>query len=76
VVLELEEAFAGGVCRCRHCGAIQTVPAHYKHKNVAAAKKKQGRTLYSKRTSREDAVPSTGLSGSTRAGRCKQWIII
>lgn len=60
-VLEMDEAFAGGVCRCRHCGAIQTVPVHHKHRNVAAAKKKQGRTLYSKRASREDAIPSSGL---------------
>lgn len=25
--LEVDDAFAGGVCRCRHCGTIQTVPA-------------------------------------------------
>jgi hypothetical protein len=25
-VLSVDEAFAGGVCRCRHCGTIQTVP--------------------------------------------------
>ena len=25
--LEIDDAFAGGVCRCRHCGTIQTVPA-------------------------------------------------
>lgn len=24
--LEVDDAFAGGVCRCRHCGTIQTVP--------------------------------------------------
>ena len=28
--LEMDEAFAGGVCRCQHCGTIQTVPAHLK----------------------------------------------
>ena len=26
-VLHVDDAFAGGVCRCRHCGTIQTVPA-------------------------------------------------
>ena len=26
-VLSVDDAFAGGVCRCRHCGAIQSVPA-------------------------------------------------
>jgi len=24
--LEVDDAFAGGVCRCQHCGTIQTVP--------------------------------------------------
>src|SRR3954452_8031173 len=28
--LEMDEAFAGGVCRCQHCGTIQTVPANLK----------------------------------------------
>jgi hypothetical protein len=26
-VLTIDEGFAGGVCRCQHCGTIQTVPA-------------------------------------------------
>jgi len=25
--LSIDDAFAGGVCRCQHCGTIQTVPA-------------------------------------------------
>jgi len=29
-VLTIDDAFAGGVCRCRHCGTIQTVPKHLK----------------------------------------------
>jgi hypothetical protein len=29
-VLTIDDAFAGGVCRCQHCGTIQTVPAHFK----------------------------------------------
>ena len=28
--LEIDDAFAGGVCRCQHCGTIQTVPASLK----------------------------------------------
>jgi hypothetical protein len=28
--LLLDDAFAGGVCRCQHCGAIQKVPANAK----------------------------------------------
>ncbi len=26
-LLTIDEAFAGGVCRCQHCGTIQTVPS-------------------------------------------------
>lgn len=29
-VLTVDDAFAGGVCRCQFCGTIQTVPAHLK----------------------------------------------
>src|SRR5205823_976005 len=32
--LSIDEAFAGGVCRCQFCGTIQTVP---KHLSAAAA---------------------------------------
>ena len=28
--LALDDAFAGGVCRCQKCGAIQTVPSQPK----------------------------------------------
>jgi hypothetical protein len=27
-VLSIDDAFAGGVCRCQHCGTIKTVPSH------------------------------------------------
>src|SRR3954468_17684813 len=29
-VLQIDDAFAGGVCRCKFCGAIQTVPKRFK----------------------------------------------
>jgi hypothetical protein len=28
-LLSMDDAFAGGVCRCQHCGAIQTVPRRH-----------------------------------------------
>jgi Tfp pilus assembly protein FimV len=28
--LSIDDAFAGGVCRCQYCGTIQTVPKHLK----------------------------------------------
>jgi hypothetical protein len=30
-LLQIDDAFAGGVCRCRHCGTIQTVPKRLKN---------------------------------------------
>jgi hypothetical protein len=36
-LLQIDDAFAGGVCRCRHCGTIQTVPKHLKNSNGDAA---------------------------------------
>jgi hypothetical protein len=36
-VLSIDDAFAGGVCRCQHCGTIQTVPSRLKAGAVAGA---------------------------------------
>jgi len=33
--LEMDDAFAGGVCRCMYCGTIQTVPSHLKRAGTA-----------------------------------------
>ncbi len=57
-VLEIDDAFAGGVCRCQTCGAIQTVPSRLKQ--VAASGKAGPKTLYT-RPARGEAVPSSGL---------------
>ena len=35
--LEMDDAFAGGVCRCQYCGTIQTVPSLSKLKQRQAA---------------------------------------
>src|SRR5260221_2661179 len=37
--LSIDEAFAGGVCRCQHCGTIQAVPKHMKEAAAPAASK-------------------------------------
>jgi hypothetical protein len=34
-VLQIDDAFAGGVCRCQYCGTIQTVPASLKQASRA-----------------------------------------
>jgi hypothetical protein len=76
-LLQIDEAFAGGVCRCRHCGTIQTVPKHLKNANGEAAESvaaaaateavgsgKAAKTLYQKKRSVSDpggAGSGTGL---------------
>jgi hypothetical protein len=58
--LEVDDAFAGGVCRCRHCGAIQTVPAHLKKSGGASdVAPKPGRTLFTRTAKREAASAAT-----------------
>ena len=54
-VLEIDDAFAGGVCRCQHCGTIQTVPAQNKSKARIGAPLVQ-KALYEKNKSRKDAA--------------------
>ncbi len=73
-VLTMDDAFAGGVCRCQHCGTIQTVP---KQVRPGAASPKPGgptpkgpKTLYSTAAKVQgsgldelgDIVASSGLS--------------
>jgi hypothetical protein len=74
-LLSIDDAFAGGVCRCQHCGTIQTVPSKKKNgATTAGLGVKASKTLYQKRA-REvsagtgldelaEAVTSSGLSGS------------
>ncbi len=38
-LLEMDEAFAGGVCRCQYCGTIQTVPSKKKSKTTSSTSK-------------------------------------
>src|SRR5688572_13762507 len=58
--LEMDDAFAGGVCRCQYCGTIQTVPSHLKKKGnlpqPAGAK-----TLYQSHPSSPGPGTGTGL---------------
>lgn len=82
-ILTIDEAFAGGVCRCQHCGTIQTVPAAHKPaggpvpKPTAASKtlfQGQDRSRLGAATGTDlaelaDAVASSGLSGSGLANR-------
>jgi len=58
-VLEIDDGFAGGACRCLNCGTIQTVPLHLKgggstpanESEAAARKLPQSKTLYESKKS-------------------------
>ena len=45
-VLSIDDAFAGGVCRCQFCGTIQTVPAKGSAQKTAASGIKGSKTLF------------------------------
>lgn len=60
--LEMDDAFAGGVCRCQYCGTIQTVPSHLKHAaRGAAVGAAGGKALYSTKAAAGAGLPSSGL---------------
>lgn len=67
-LLQIDDAFAGGVCRCRYCGTIQTVPKHLRDSNgdgsgvmAVAAGAKAPKTLYQKKSASTDPGSGTGL---------------
>jgi hypothetical protein len=83
-ILTIDEAFVGGVCRCQHCGTIQTVPATTRGRNgppqgnaisgQALGGSRQGATRDkpAQGTGLEDLadiVASSGLAGSGLSSR-------
>lgn len=61
--LEMDEAFAGGVCRCQYCGTIQTVPSKLKSKSSSSGTSKKA--LYKKSGTRSSngTTPPGGGTG-------------
>lgn len=64
--LTIDDAFAGGVCRCQHCGTIQTVPrlrdaGAPSSGAVAQAVHGSARTLYQGKRSTAQAPTGSGL---------------
>jgi hypothetical protein len=57
-VLTIDDAFAGGVCRCQFCGTIQTVPS--KKEQAALTAKATAKSLYQK----EKVPPRSEASGT------------
>jgi hypothetical protein len=45
-ILKVDDAFAGGVCRCQYCGTIQTVAAKGSAQKAAAGAGKGSKTLF------------------------------
>jgi hypothetical protein len=67
-LLQMDDAFAGGVCRCQYCGTIQTVPAKAAD-GAAVARATPTKTLYQKkvRAGATAAGPSSGLDDLAQA---------
>lgn len=61
-LLTIDEAFAGGVCRCQHCGTIQTVPASARgHDSSVMGNAISGQSLGGSKVAMPKQVPGTGL---------------
>jgi hypothetical protein len=57
--MEIDDAFAGGACRCQHCGTIQTVPKRLKTgASQPMPVKQRSSTGTSKKPLYEKKVPS------------------
>jgi hypothetical protein len=70
--LEMDDAFAGGVCRCQYCGTIQTVPSRGGGKGRPAtpgsgSSSSASKSLYKK----EGAAAATGSSSTSSRGTRK-----
>jgi hypothetical protein len=64
-LLQIDDAFAGGVCRCRYCGTIQTVPKHLKNpggngESTVAAVEQAAAAKSAKALYKKAAIDSTG----------------
>jgi hypothetical protein len=64
--LSIDDAFAGGVCRCQHCGTIQTVPAA--GQAAAHADAPAARSLYQHSGNRGDSGSTSGTGLDDLAG--------
>jgi hypothetical protein len=59
-VLTIDDAFAGGVCRCQFCGTIQTVPSKKEQEALQAKGAPVSKSLYQK----ESVPPRAEASGT------------
>src|SRR5690349_3759902 len=69
--LEMDDAFAGGVCRCQYCGTIQTVPSRSGGKGRPSAPgsgSSSSKPLY-KKEGAAAAAPTSSSGTSPRGTR-------
>lgn len=64
-LLEMDDAFAGGVCRCQFCGTIQTVPSRLKNKSSSSSSSSSGKSA---KSGSSKALYKKGTSGSSGNG--------
>jgi hypothetical protein len=65
--LEMDDAFAGGVCRCQYCGTIQTVPSRSGGKGrTASPGASAAKPLYKKEGTKTAAGSSATASRGSR----------
>ena len=68
-LLTIDDAFAGGVCRCQFCGTIQTVPANLKQggrpSTPIGSSPGTQKTLYQRQSSANRGATSTGVPAET-----------
>ena len=67
-VLEVDDAFAGGVCRCRHCGAIQSVPADGSTPEGGEGQVVGSKPLYRREEQKSDASGLDELASIVSSG--------
>jgi hypothetical protein len=67
-VLSIDDAFAGGVCRCQHCGTIQTVPSHLKRGATVKAGASEGQTAGNGPKALYQSKRTAGRSDETGSG--------
>jgi hypothetical protein len=74
-ILSIDDAFAGGVCRCQHCGTIQTVPSQSRTAQVGAGASKslyQGDARSGSGLDELAGIVSSGLTSNRLTKRPKQ----
>jgi hypothetical protein len=60
-ILSIDDAFAGGVCRCQHCGTIQTVPAQARGNATVAV---SGHSIGGQKSLYQNGEPSSVAGGT------------